>query len=681
MSKRPRPKAPPEPARPVVVSAPEPPLSGRRRLVFTGLMLALPVLFFVGLEGGLRLLGYGADYPLFVPVEGQPGYLVQSREVAHRYFAQQAEVPNSIGDFFRAEKAEGAFRVFVQGGSSAAGFPFYHGAAFSRQLQQRLQATFPDREVEVVNTAMAAVNSYTLRDFADEILDQRPDAVLVYAGHNEYYGALGVGSTESLGRAPWAVNAYLALRGLRTVQLLRGVLVGAAGLFGGPKAGERPSNTLMGQMVGEGTIPYGSDLYEAGVRQFRTNLSALLETYAEAGVPVFVGTLASNERDQRPFVSVHAEGADRAAWDGHVRRGAAAFEAGDLGAARMAFAAAIALDALAADAYYALGRVEEAAGRTEAARAAYTEAKDRDALRFRAPEAFNRVIREEADRYGATVVEVQDALRRRAPRGLIGHEHMLEHLHPTVEGYFLVADAYYEALRSRGLIGDWDRAVPEPAARAARLVTPIDSLVGLLRARRLMSEWPFQPIGTSLRLDTLTGPTPVDSVAWRVYRNEATWQAGTIWLADRYARQGALDRALLAQQAVVQEFPMLAEPRVAAGNLLMAMGRQAEAEAAYEAALERDPDTAHALGMLGAIRLSRGRRAEAVTLLERAHRLLPTNTQFLYNLAGAYALTDRIDEAREAASDVLRLDPAHVSARMLLESLPPAAPPAAQSRP
>ena len=58
-------------------------------------------------------------------------------------------------------------------------------------LEERLQATFPGREIEVINTALTAVNSYTLLDQADEIAGQRPDAVLIYTGHNEYYGALG----------------------------------------------------------------------------------------------------------------------------------------------------------------------------------------------------------------------------------------------------------------------------------------------------------------------------------------------------------------------------------------------------------------------------------------------------------------------------------------------------------
>ena len=166
-------------------------------------------------------------------------------------------------------------------------------------------------------------------------------------------------------------------------------------------------------------------------------------------------------------------------------------------------------------------------------------------------------------------------------------------------------------------------------------------------------------------------------------RGEVDWLTATTGLADYYARRGELAEALETQLAIVQELPMVAAPYTAAANLLMGLDRPGEAERYYRAALARDPGAGYAMGMLGAIELSRGNRTEAVRLLEQARRLVPTNTQVLYNLSGAYALTDRYGEARAAAEEVLRLDPAHVSARLLLESLPPPAalPRPAQSRP
>ncbi len=638
-------------------------------------MLLIPVLFFVLLEGGLRLGGYGDDYPLFVPVEGHPGYLIQNREVARRYFAQQASVPNSIGDFFRAEKTDRVFRIVVQGGSSAAGYPFYHGGAFSRMLQQRLQQTFPERDIEVVNTAMAAVNSYTLLDIADEIIAQRPDAVLIYAGHNEYYGALGVGSAESLGQFRGVVNATLALRRFRTVQLLRSGLARIAGLFAGRGEGDAPSETLMARMVGDQTIPYESPVYRLGMKQFRGNLADLLAKYEAAGIPVLIGTLASNERDRPPFINVHADGTDEVPWTQQMRAGTEALARGDLPTAERAFASAVALDSLAANAYFGLGRAEEAAGQEDEARTAYIAARDRDGLRFRAPEAFNQIIRDEAAEHGATVVEVQDALRQRAPRGIIGKEHMLEHLHPTLEGYFLIADAFYDALQAQRMIGDWSHPVAEAEARSERLVTVVDSTVGMLRVKRLTSEWPFQPRGTVNRgLDTLTLRTAVDSTAWDLYRGEISWLEAVDWLSTYYARQGDLRRALQTQFAVIQEYPLLAAPYGMAGNLLMKAGRPADAEPYYQAALDRDSTAAYALGMLGALRLREGKRDEAIALLERARRIDPADPQVLYNLSGAYATGGRYDDARRTITELLRLQPGHTDARRLLSSLPQSSP-------
>src|SRR5690606_14987121 len=334
------------------------------------------------------------------------------------------------------------------------------------------------------------VNSYTLLDLADEIITQQPDAVLIYAGHNEYYGALGVGSTESLGRFRGFVNAYLRLRHFRIVQLLRNTLADIAVRFASDADGD-DATTLMAQMVGDQLIPYGSPAYDLGLRQFRTNLSDLLAKYERAGIPVFIATLASNERDQRPFETVFDPKTDTAAWQRVYDRGQEALRSGDVAAARAAFTEATQMDTLAAEGFYALARVAEAAGDTAAAREAFVAARDRDALRFRAPEAFNAIIREVAAAHGATVVEAEANLRRAAPGGTIGAEHMLEHLHPTVDGYFLLADAFYDALREAGAIGEWRQPVAEQAARRDLLLTPADSLVGLLRVRRMMSHWPF----------------------------------------------------------------------------------------------------------------------------------------------------------------------------------------------
>ena len=286
---------------------------------------------------------------------------------------------------------------------------------------------------------MSAVSSYTLLDFSDEIVDYQPDAILIYAGHNEYLGILGVGSVLAGGMARPVVLAYLQLRKLRTFQLLQRAYASVQGLFA-QEIKKESDRTLMADLAASQHIPFGSTLYERGIHQFDANLNALLARYQKLGMPVFVGTLVSNERDQKPFISLLAPTTDATLWKQYYRNAAEALRRGDTARAAEALNAAIRLNSTAAETYYVKAQLLEKSGDHQAARQAYLAAKDRDQLRFRAPEQFNHVIREAATRHNATLVDVQDAFVSASRNGIVGNELMLEHLHPNLKGYFILAD-------------------------------------------------------------------------------------------------------------------------------------------------------------------------------------------------------------------------------------------------
>ena len=209
----------------------------------------------------------------------------------------------------------------------------------------------------------------------------------------------------------------------------------------------------MERVVAEDRIPFGSELYRRGLAQYRANLTALLARYRRAGVPVYIGTVVSNERDQKPFISRPGQGADVDAWQRRFDAARQAFTAGDPETALTELDGAVAVDDLNAAGYFARGRVLEALGRYDEARQAYLAAKDRDELRFRAPEAINDILRQVAAEQGARVVEVREAFHRAARHGIVGDDLMLEHLHPNLEGYFVMGDAFYQALEADGAIG------------------------------------------------------------------------------------------------------------------------------------------------------------------------------------------------------------------------------------
>ena len=156
-------------------------MAKQRTRLFRLIMISIPILFFVLLELVLRVVGYGHSYPLFITTPDSDNYVLARPDIIKRYFADNVPKPSVTmeANLFLKNKPDNGLRIFVQGGSTAAGFPYGLGASPAGMLDQRLKQTFPDKHVEVINTAMSAVNSFTLLDFVDEIIAQQPDAVLI----------------------------------------------------------------------------------------------------------------------------------------------------------------------------------------------------------------------------------------------------------------------------------------------------------------------------------------------------------------------------------------------------------------------------------------------------------------------------------------------------------------------
>ena len=236
----------------------------QRRRLFFGIMIAFPVFLFIFIEGGLRLIGYGPDLSLFTTeVLNGREYHIMNPAVKHRYFSRVAFQPSTSPDYFLVPKPPGTFRIFCLGGSTTVGFPFWYNGAFSSFLRDRLHRVFPDSSIEVINLGMTATNSTTALDMAREIMDYEPDLVIVYDGHNEFYGALGVASRESVGGSRWLSKLSLRLIHLRLFLAMRDAYAIVGQLFAGDDASSR--GTMMEKLARGRYIPYGNDLYNEGL--------------------------------------------------------------------------------------------------------------------------------------------------------------------------------------------------------------------------------------------------------------------------------------------------------------------------------------------------------------------------------------------------------------------------------
>jgi tetratricopeptide (TPR) repeat protein len=503
-------------------------LSRTRLWLFRTIAVVLPFLLLLVLEGGLRLFGYGYNPSLFIPVAGNNDYLVFNADASKRYFTDQLNATTGNREPFLKTKQPGTLRIFVLGESTTIGYPYFHNGSFHRWLQYRLMRSFPDKKIEIINLSLTAVNSYTVLGFAREAVHYEPDAILLYTGHNEYYGALGVGSTNRLGSSPGLVNTLLWLRQFRTIQLLTRVYGKLTRLFS--SAASKNGKTRMELMVADQEIPFGSPLFNSGIQQFKTNMEKTLALFHQAGVPVFISNVVSNQKDQGPFVSLPPAGAPPA-------------------------------DSASANAQFTLANEAWNKGDFANAKKAFIRAKELDALRFRAPEAIDAIIAGLCLQYSDNthLVDTRAAFEAASDHGIIGNKLLLEHVHPNLLGYALLSDVFCRALQEQGLIPSDTAATMRFTQLLAEMpITLVDSLTGAYKIQNLRNNWPFNNTGKEGAPPTRSAwqlTTEEEDLAYGVAFEHLPWEEAMRQLYDYYSKTEDWVKAATVMEALCLEHP------------------------------------------------------------------------------------------------------------------------------
>lgn len=142
------------------------------------------------------------------------------------------------------------------------------------------------------------------------------------------------------------------------------------------------------------------------------------------------------------------------------------------------------------------------AGDTARAKELFYLAKDLDPVRFRASEEINQVIYQLAKEKGALLLRTKDRFSRASPVGIIGNRLLTEHVHPNIEGQFLLAEVFFDAFVDSKLIEDAPDPVWMKSADYYRTnwgYTALDSLIGDFKVRQLKSYWPYTALENEVR--------------------------------------------------------------------------------------------------------------------------------------------------------------------------------------
>ena len=653
-------------------------LTPARKIGFLAVTFLLFVFLVVSLEYCLRWFGYGVEVGLFQrhTIRGA-NFLRMNHNVKFRYFGSSKFSPSTSPDYFRMPKPEGMYRIFVLGGSTTVGFPYYYNGSFTAYLEQRLKTLFPQKKVEVINLGMTATNSYTARDIGLELEAYQPDLIVDYDGHNEFYGALGVASNQAAGSSRIATLLYLRLIRYRSFQLFRFMVDGVAGLFWGKEeAGVR--GTEMEQAAKGHYIPIGSRTYQDAYSMFKDNLHDLSACCRETKTPLILCTQVSDLKDQPPFVSGETKGInqdEKEMLHQELERGKDYQSKSSWDSAEAAFHKAIAADSLYAEAHYLLAQCLEARGRGAEAFLEYRRARDLDELRFRTDSRFNDLIRSMDDGSGCFVSDVERDFERRSTDSLVGHNLITEHLHPNSRGYFLLARTIAQTMREHQLMasaGEWNVAdtLNEDRLWNARNVTLLDDRAAARSVEILTSAWPFR--GEAVSPPEIPPGDTLGRIAGELATGHIDWNKAHEQAIAFYEHRGDLAGEAAEYEAMISEIPLDLQLYLDLAKVYFRAKRFDALAGTLLRSLDIYP-TLQAYRTLGDVfLLQQGDPAGSLKYYERMGDFAQSPQERLQNdfaLCYAYAKAGEIAKAKERLQGMLAVHPGFAPAQELLREL------------
>ena len=454
----------------------------RKTTIFVEILLVLiPFLLLIGLEIYLRHTNYGLDDRLFIPQSSSFTYQL-NQELYRKYYSVNNPMLKQLIPkiSMKQQKSAKDFRIVCLGGSTTRG-------PFPTLLHELLKRSNVDKTVEVVNLGIDTFNSYQVLDFARKLPQYDPDLLIIYMGHNEIYGPLGVASNVALGTSRDVINLILRLRAIKIFQLANNVYA----KLRAPSNQFEKEGSPYKMMVNSSLAPH-HPLREQAVENFRGNLHEVISIANRHQVPVILGTIVSNLRDWRPFDSEPPPSSlDVTQWQQLLKNGKAAFEQNHLAEAERIYQAAIELFPDHAQTHFDLGHIYLAQGHQDEAKRSFTRARDLDVLPIRAPSEVNETIKSVAKETDIILADLETVFQDCDPKGVIGKPMIVEHLHPSNEGYYLIASHLANVIFKEGFLTASKRLdFDDPSLKRELDIGELEE-GALVRLRLMLKIWPF----------------------------------------------------------------------------------------------------------------------------------------------------------------------------------------------
>ena len=638
-------------------------LRSKKQILFSVIPVSVLALLLVIAECALRAFVPSLDLPLVreVTAEGLAWNQVD-RGYLEKYFpAGAAMIPDLKSSLMRKDKGEDLFRVFCIGESSMFGTPYEFSATIPALVRKQLRHICPGKTVEVINFGASAVNTNVIADMAPGLASLKPDAVLLYTGHNEFYGPDGVGAPWIEKRFPFLTPLKYRVREIRLVRLAQRFLASL-------RSGTAPSDRNLMKEVSRGaTVEIGSPEAARIFGRFRENLRRIFRTFGDAGIPVVASDISSNlmfppfEHTSRPSAGEIPPLFAEARYREIIER---------LSPLRSADSSDAFID-------YWLGRAYAALGDNEKGISFLERARDEDLLKFRAPGRINLILHEVCREEGVPCAAADSMLRAGSPSGITDGTFFWEHLHPNARGYDLIARLFLLSMDRQRLIprgGSGPGPALLPFNPDSLSLTWLDLAYGELSVRNLTGRWPFT--GFTIRTPSIDSASASErEVLLGLYNRKLGWADACARFAQIEESAGRWNEAARTYGALIEEYPFEYYGHYRLAAVYKETNDLPRAAAEYRRTLSLNGTYLYARIDLGLILNNTGEFDEAQVHLTKALELtegkdltLP-RAQVCYGLAAVAANRGDIPTALTWVDRSLRLSPSLLSAVRLKEQL------------
>jgi hypothetical protein len=338
------------------------------------------------------------------------------------------------------------YRIVVLGGSSALGEPYRPWLSVGQIVAWQLGEKVKGRRFECEILAWLG-ESLEMQHHRLAGLRHRPDAVIIYSGHNEFAARFEEEREGWLDLEPRSWPLGLAYRATRLSPFRRLVYE----VISKNRLDSPPPLSGHHQLID----PPQCSRSETAliVADYGRRLEAIVDYCERMGALPIVIVPPANEAGYEPSRSTLPPGVPQSERRRLIEEftTARAAESHDPEASAAAYEAIVARHPGFAEGHFRLGRLRERAGEKGAAAEHYLSALDLDGLPIRAPAALRSACISVAGRHPrAILIDGRRELMAVSPTGLLDDHVIQDTHHPTLVGYTALAGAVLRELGRRG---------------------------------------------------------------------------------------------------------------------------------------------------------------------------------------------------------------------------------------